>query len=236
MFHKLRFLLVLICLESVAGMGRALAADPAPDIAQFRFNGDGQDAVMARPEFELANVQFTDEALQLNGKYEFTDEGGYRAVCHTPELDYGGFSVAVRFNAESFERDRTNLITGGDSYRWFGLHRVPDGDLTVTLNNQENSRKLDGVRIEPGEWTVVACAVDVAGKKIAVSVNGAKSVQFDLPADFKLAVVEADLEDQDKVWTFTDYSNGQVFQGLIDELVIYGKPLESGILESLLIK
>jgi hypothetical protein len=238
MIQKLWILLPLMCIVTRDGTGRTLAAEPppAPDVAHFRFNGDGQDVVMARPEFELANVRFTDEALQLNGKYEFTDEGGFRAVCKTPGLSYRGFSVAVRFNAESFEGDRINILTGGDSYRWFGLHRVPDGDLTVTFNNQEYSRKLDGVRIGPGEWTVVACSVDIPGRRVAVSVNGAKPVDFDLPADFKLAVIEADPDGADKVWTFTDYSNGQVFHGLIDELVIYGKPLPSETLERLLIR
>lgn len=200
-------------------------------LAHFRFNGDAKDANQGNPDFELKNTEFKDNALYLNGLYEFGLVGGYRSVCKTPRLDYEKFSAALRFKAEEFGASKTNLFTGGTSYRWFGLERSPGGNLVVTLNNRAFIKEVEGAVLEKGKWAVVACSVDVPGRKVIVAVNGKRDAVIDLPKDFEIAVVNSKAKDTDRVWSFTNYSNGNVFHGLVDELLIFGQALSAEELE-----
>jgi hypothetical protein len=43
--------------------------------------------------------------------------------------------------------------------------------------------------------------------------NGKNVAQINLPKDFELAVVKSKEKVRDKTWSFTNYSNGKVFQG-----------------------
>jgi hypothetical protein len=211
-------------------LGTCQAADksqPVP-LAHFRFNGDAKDENKENPEFELKNTQFKDNALFLNGHYEFGSlEDGYRAVCETPKLDYTKFTVVFRFKPEKFDLDQTNLITGGTSSRWFGMNRSAAGNLTITLNNQDFSHEIKDAALEKGKWTTIACGVDVSNRKIVVYLNGKKIASIDLPKDFKLEEIDSDSNASDRYWSFTNYSNGDAFHGLVDELIIFGKMLST---------
>ncbi len=218
---------VVIGLSSFLGAGLTADKPQVTPLAHFRFNGDGKDQNKDNPEFELTNTQFKDNALYINGEYDLGNNpnGGYRAVCKTPKLDYTKFTVAIRFKPEEFDGQKTNLFTGGTSYRWFGMHRSVDGNLTITLNNQVFSYEIKANALETGKWTVVACGFDLSSRKIVVYFNGKKTADVDLPKDFKLEVIDSKVKDKDKVWSFTNYSNAQVFHGLVDELIIYEKML-----------
>src|SRR6185437_11073093 len=120
------FLFLLASLGLISSAASAPAprprAAPLSPLAHYRFNGDGKDATKANPDFELKNTSFKDNALYLNGVYQFGGgkaNNGYRAVCKTARLDYSAFSVALRFKAEEFDFRKINLLTGGTSYRWF---------------------------------------------------------------------------------------------------------------------
>jgi hypothetical protein len=215
------------------GLCMFLGADSATDkssvkpLAQFLFNGNANDETKTNPAFELKNTEFKDNALYLNGEYEFdsSTKDPYHAVCKTPKVNYKEFSVVLRFKAEDFSGNKTNLLTGGTSYRWFGMSRSSAGDLTITLNNQSFSREIKDAAIEKGKWTTVACGVDIPARKILVYINGKKAANIELPKDFKLEVIDSQAKDADKVWSFSNYSFGSVFHGLVDSLVIYGKLL-----------
>jgi hypothetical protein len=51
------------------------------------------------------------------------------------------------------------------------------------------------------------------------------AADIDLPKNFKLEVLDTRFKDADKKWTFTNYSIGSTFHGLVDGLIIYGKML-----------
>jgi len=209
---------------------------PAPgSLAHFRFNGTAGDEHPGNPSFLLKNTEFRENALYLNGKYE-NDGGkdGYRAICPAPKLDYHKFTVALRFKAEAFgEKNPTGpfgdrkstIFMGGEGYRWFGMSRSKAGHLVITMNNSRYHWEIDEAPLKTDTWTVVACGVDVNARKVAVYLNGKKAASFNLPPDFKLDAVDADPRGSDKLWTFTDYSHGGTFQGLIDECIIYGEML-----------
>ncbi len=201
-------------------------------LARFRFNGNAKNEGQGEAKFELQNTQFKDNALFLNGKYEFGgDKDGYRAVCSTPKIDYTTFTVALRLKAKGFNLG-TNLLTGGTNYRWFGMHRSNAGNLVVTLNNQAFAHEIKGATLDEGKWLVVACGVDIPKRKIIACLNGKKVAHIDLPKEFELEIVKAQLGG-DKVWSFTNYSNGNVFHGLVDELLIYDRTLNVEELEKL---
>jgi hypothetical protein len=221
-----RVVAVLLGLCMVVQICSAGNKSPLVPLAQFRFDGDGKDATKANPAAELKNTSFKDNALHLNGKYEYCEpDAGYRAICKTPKLNLNNFAVAIRFKAEEFGPDRTNLLTGGTACRWFGMNRSDAGNLTITLNNQSFAHEIKGAAIEKGKWTVVACGVDISVRKVVVYVNGKEVASIDLPEGFKFEVIDSAFKDEDKHWSFSNYSNGNTFHGLVDELDVYGRML-----------
>ena len=76
------------CSVPLRGLVGPLLPRPAalPPLARYAFNGNGKDETKNNPDFELKNTSFKDNALYLNGVYQW-DQGkaiGYRAVCRTP--------------------------------------------------------------------------------------------------------------------------------------------------------
>ena len=108
----------------------------------------------------------------------------------------------------------------------FGLCRSDTGRLAVTLNNGRYLQKAP-VELKPDEWYSVVCSVDLAERSIRVYVNGEAAPPIAIPKDFELSVVSSKFKQSDKVWSFVNYSNGEVFHGLVDELRIYNETLSS---------
>lgn len=221
------------CTAILAAPGSKDDKPRAESVAHFRFDGNAKNEGKGEAEFEFKNTEFKDKSLYLNGLYEHNPlEKGFRAVCKTPKLDYEKFSVALRFKAQEFGEGRSTLFMGGTSYRWFGLGRSAGGKLVVTFNNMDFIKEIEGATLEKGKWTVVACSVDVPGRKVIVTLNGKKAGVIDLPKDFELRIVKSEAKDRDKNWTFTNYAGGwPAFHGLVDELLIYGRPLSAEELE-----
>lgn len=236
------------------GMSRGEDKPEAASLAHFRFNGDAKDTNEVNPDFELRNTEFKDNALYLNGRYEFAvEKDGYRAICKTSGLDIERFAVALRFKSEEFDVvGKSNLFTGGvDIYRWFGLERSQRGNLVVMLNNGLFRKEVKGAALEKGKWTVVACSVDIPARKMIAAVNGKKVGVINIPKDFKIIDVPKNLQgidlpqeievavanlkkkDTEKEWSFTNYGHGGCFHGLVDELLIYGRALSAEELEKI---
>jgi hypothetical protein len=224
----------ILSVVSVLGVGitisfRAPSAEdkprPAP-LVHFRFNGNAKNEGKDIAPFELKNTEFRDGALYLNGRYEFSrDRNGYRAVFKTPKLNYKAFTVAIRIKAEQFTPGKSTILVGGTSARWFGMNRAESGNLTVTLNNQAFAREIADTQLDAGQWIVVACGVDLRTRRLVVFVNGKKADDFTLPKDFRLNVIGSSMENSDKNWSFANYSNADVFCGLVDELIIHNRLL-----------
>ena len=226
--------LIVMFAVAYAALGVAMLkaqTPPAAPLAHFTFNGHANDERQGQATFDLRNTSFQDDALYLNGIYEFGPQGqqGYHAVCLTPSLRYTAFTVTLRFKAESFGDDprRTNLLVGGTSHRWFGLERSNAGNLTVSLNNQQFVHELPGAALEKDRWTVVSCGVDLAAGKAVACLDGKLVGEFNLPKDFKLNVIGTPAETTDKSWSFVNYSNTNLFHGLVDELIIHNRLLSA---------
>lgn len=160
------------------------------------------------------------------------------------------------FHGEKNILDTTNLFTGGvSSYRWFGLERTHNGNLVVWLNNGMYRKEIKGAFLEHEKWTVVACSVDIPARKVIAGVKGKKVTVIDLPKDFEFLYFPTEIQgveipkevldrfatwkremmnkDTEKAWSFSNYSNGGVFHGLVDELIIYGRALNADELEKI---
>jgi hypothetical protein len=218
----------------VLGMGSTsplLALDEpvaSAPTSHFRFEGNANNLGKGVAKFELKNAPFKDKALYLNGKYEWGAGGnGFRAVCYTPTMNYETFTVAIKIKPEELGRLKNNLITGGLSYRWFGMETTAGGNLTITFNNQSFSEDIEKAVLEEGKWATVACGVNVPGRKVVVYLNGKNVAKITLPKDFELSVVKSKEKVRDKAWSFTNYSNGNVFHGWVTELLLYDRVLSS---------
>ena len=175
--------------------------------------------------FDLKNTEFKNGKLYLNGEYEHgKDKSGYRAVCPTPNLTYKTFSVAVKLKAEKFN---SVVLVAGTGYRWFALRRARSGNLAITFNNGDFIREIENAPLKEGVWVSLACGVDLKAKKVVAYVDGSKVAEFDLPNDFELRLAGATRAEQnrEKEWTFTNYSSGSCFHGLVDELIIHNRIL-----------
>lgn len=203
-------------------------------MAHFNLNGNAKNIGRESAELELKNIAFSADTLYLNGQYEFDTSGvGYRAICNTPTFNYRAFTVIITFKAEDFAEGKTNILIGGTSYRWFEMKRGESENLIITFNNQRLVYEVENALLEAGIWTTVACSVDVSAQKILVYVNSRKNAEFDLPKDFTLRVVGSTAEEKDKNWSFTNYSNSNVFHGFVDELILYDRMLTDGELSAI---
>ena len=209
-------------------------------LAHFEFNGDGKDSTGNNPEFTLKNTEFIDNALYLNGVYEYSAIGsGYHATVPVPLMSYQTFSFAIRFKLASPRKgaSQPNLITGGTSYRWFGL-RFSDasGDkLIAYLDNGDYAQRMEGTKIKTNTWTTIVCTVDLPLRRIVLYQDGKIAGIMMLPKDFVLDVLSSDTGGTDKAWTFTNYSNSDIFYGWVDDLALYDRILtadEAGTLSA----
>ena len=211
----------------VSNIGSMRSGPGAAILARFPFNGDARDATGTGAAFQLKNTAFRDGALYLSGEYEHGTEGkGFHAVGATPALDYATFTVAMRFKAEAFASRKSTLLVGGTSYRWLVLGRSAEGRLTIGLNNRDFEREAPGTRIATDRWYVVACGFDLPKHRLVSYLDGRKVLDIALPRNFQLRAI-TDRVEGDKVWTFTNYASGNVFHGVVDELIVYNRMLTS---------
>jgi len=168
--------------------------------------------------FESLETQNAESSLYLNGISPSNGEEGYSSVYANlgEGFDYGQFTMSLNFHAVEFnsEEDRS-IIVGGFSYRWFSL-RWNNGALEVTLNNQSDVYTLDDLKIEPGKWHNVVATVDIANKEVRILLDGRYFEIVELPADFTLEVVEANVSDH--FLAFHNNSNGDVFHGFVSQV------------------
>ncbi|WP_436715885.1 hypothetical protein U8335_27160 [Roseiconus lacunae] len=190
-------------------------------IAHYEFEGNADELNGTGSAFDLKNTQFYNGSLVLNGQYEHSGKPtGFRAIASTPDQNYQSFTIAIRFKAQAFsERNRT-ILCGGTSYRWFHIGVGPGNALKIELNNRRTTHTFQNLKLYPGRWHQIACAVDVQKGFVAVVLDKNRAEVFRLPTGFQFDVVNSNAAERDKKWTFTNYSYANTFYGLIEELTI----------------
>jgi len=198
-----------------------------PDlIAHYRFDRTPKDSSGISGDFTLSNTQYYRDTLYLNGKYHHDEDDGYRAITQISKLQYSQFTVTLDFFALEFGRARTVILMGGRSYRWFGL-RWDRGSISLTFNNQKYEHTFEDGRISERRWHNVICSVDLDRRTVLVMLDGRLLRQLTLPSNFRLDVLAqgSDVQNQDREFTFTNYSNARVFYGYVDNLRVYRRSM-----------
>jgi hypothetical protein len=240
--HISRFLAVaaLLFLLSAPGVPACRAGDfPFPS-GKFTFDGKRNIGTA-----KLINTSVTNAALFLNGvysvdcgQYRKPSDKGYVAIFRPSVFNYERFTTVVKLRPESLKpienlhpentSPRTTLLAGGDSTRWFVLSSDQDGKVELLLNNGHVSYPIHNLTLTNGQWTTLALTVDLQAEAIAVYANGTRVDELLLAKDFVFDVDhDDDWKEHDKVLTFTDYSCGETFHGLVAGLLTFDAVLTS---------
>ena len=189
-------------------------------LAHFRFNGTLEDESTLSALFEETNTQLRRNALYLDGDYSnsnSTPDGIF-----TPAMSPKSFTVCLRVKPEDLVND--NIVCVDSRRRFFSL-RANGNQLEVTLSNQDFKKSV-GISIWKGRWSTLACSVDMHSRKILVSEGHGPVVEVEVPEGLRFQPKRCE-------WRFTNYSNGSVFHGLVDEFLVIDRALTAGELAAL---
>jgi hypothetical protein len=202
-------------------------------IALYELNGSSLDSTGLNADMELINTTFVDNHLYLNGVYDYgCPDFGYKASATIPEFNFDAFTISLEFNPEqwglvdhpSCSGDSANIIAGSRFNRWLRLW-WSNGDLTLLLNNQGGSNDFihtySGVDLSEDQWHRVVASIDPTSRNIVVFLDGKNLGSVSLPADFIL------FPGTENSLTFTDYSTGRTFFGLVDNLMVFDQALSA---------
>jgi hypothetical protein len=201
-------------------------------LADFKFDGNGQDYLSNSPPMDVSGFSFT------NGSIHFADAGfqiGYLpGSAKINGLDYNSFTVALDFNPSDFVYPHWNLLSGGPGYRWIGLETDPLGHLHLRFNNGSYLFAPTNI-VRSNFWHTLVCSVDLVSQpsigKIALFLDGQQvlgltldNFQFNVPAGER---------DSETVFSFQNSGNGTILSGYADNLRVYRRALSSSEIVSL---
>ncbi len=221
-------------------------------IAWFQFESNCADTLRRCPDIDLKEADYIQGALYLNGGYEFcADSPSFRAVASIPGLNYESCTMTLDFFPVDFddptgkgasllrswiqtltlgrfghfnETSHETILMAGTSCRWLGF-RQRNGQLELTLNNQDFVHTFTNVAIHPRQWHTLACSADFKRREILTFLDGRKLDVVGLPEDFKLRILGSKEEDSDREISFSNYSNGTAFHGYADDLCVFDRAL-----------
>jgi hypothetical protein len=208
-------------------------------IADYRFDGNGDDSTGYSPTMYLNNVSYVSDHLVLNGIYDLPISicTGYSARGTVPCFNFNAFTVSLDFypthwGYSSTCVQNTNILTGGTLDRWFRVRTDSSGNLALTLNNDLSvpyylNHPFANTPLSLNQWHRVVVSVDIPNKKIITFLDGTKLEDIPLDPNFVLR------NSGDNIITFTDYSNAQTFQGQVDNLKIFNYALSATEIQQL---
>jgi hypothetical protein len=202
--------LLLLPIVSNSGAGTL----PAPS-GKFTFEGNPYIGTAS-----LTNTAVTNNSLHLNGVY-FMQFGKPSGAEFRPRVfDYRRFTVVVKLQPED-SREKT-LFAGGTASRWFVIRTDKQSRVELSFNNFEFRHPIGSLAVTNGQWITLALVFDLQARRALVYADGRRADEVVLPKDFDFYVIkDATWREPDKVLTFTDYSNGNTFKGLVSGVLIF---------------
>lgn len=197
--------------------------------ALYTFNDNNRDLVNDYT-VQLNNVETVDGSIYLDGRYasESTSDSGFTALFYIDNLDYSNFTVHLDFKHLD---DLGPILIGGEYYRWFGLKVNSEGNLELSFNNFDDIY-LTNTKIKKDKWYNIICSVDLNSKTVKILIDGKTMETINLPSTLKLRAIEENIS-WDKVFTFTNYANGQAFHGYADNFIEFNRALYVDEMEEL---
>lgn len=214
---------------------RADEIRPDDLLAHYDFNDSAMDRTGRNADWDLENTRFEGGCVFLNGRYEYyasETEKGFRATVALPGMNPRQFTLVIRFMTSKAHQGAgtLNLVSASQAHRWFGLrlNSSEDGKLLVNFNNGDFSQRIEGCTVLVETWTTIACAVDLPRQQIVIYQDGLRAGEILLPRDFAVDILNdpENFGPQNDL-SFTNYSNGSVFHGWVDDLKIYNAVLSA---------
>jgi len=176
-------------------------------LARYLLSSNGNEASNLAPPMILANAPFGLGGIFCNGIYDGSNAPDACKII-TPNLtgfNFNNFSISVRFVAS--ETKDMPVLVGGTSFRWIGFYLFANGHVGLLYNN---SNRVDcGLTYAPGTAYQGTVTYDGTTAKLYLNNVLACVKPFTL------------VHGGDANISVTNYSNAQVFKGLIADLRIY---------------
>jgi len=179
-------------------------------IAYYPLVDDSADVTGMNDPMSLLNTPFQNGGIYCNGvSVSGSDPNPSNAETPTIDsLDFGGFTIRVRFQPEWADTVFYNpVIVGGGSYRWMDLRLLPDS--TVGLMYNGGGVATGTARYAPGTWYEGTITYD--------GTTGRLYLDDTLAAEATFTLTHGD----DRNLGITNYSNGTVYYGTLGWLKIY---------------
>ncbi|MDF1512315.1 MAG: protein kinase [Anaerolineae bacterium] len=171
-------------------------------VASYPLDGNAKDATGNYGNMSLTNTSWKDGGLALNGiAYD---------VATTPKLgdmDFNAMTIYASFKVT--QKKRMPVFVGGTSYRWIGFYLDADGKVELMYNNskyQECSLSYD-----LNTWHNAMVTYDGSVGKLYLDDKLGCTVAFNMN------------HNNDNQVTTGNYSNGQVYKGILKNLRIYDR-------------
>lgn len=218
-----------------------------------------EDVYRKSPNADLAgSVAFPGDVLEVNGEYEHGGGKGYRSVVEMPFLNQDTFTVAFQFWPRDFDlapnfdgpswwlRERLfhfgiiskspsfsgheTILMGGKSYRWLG-YKVLNGELCLTLNNNQFSHPFRSVSVATDRWHTLVASIDRKSGRVATVFDGIRLQDYVLPEGFQWNNIADRTAPEERQFTLTDYSDGTCFHGYAARMRVLNRALDTAELE-----
>ncbi len=187
-------------------------------LAYFPFTVAASD-LMGGASFSLnPSATFASNSLSMNGVYSGSNSSGLREG-----VNYRQFSFMVDFNLSTLPTNGT-ILSFGTSYRAMELGVTPLYEPRITLNNGVSSFTL-GAPMTLNTWHRAIVVVDVSKLTINLYIDGVLKTPISLPSGFNFDAFYSSANPSDRVFSFFNYANGGAFNGLANNLLIYGRAL-----------
>jgi len=196
-------------------------------IADYNFNNSLADTLNPDSVLQTLNTKFVDNAIYSNGIYRSTfasdtiENGSYIITPVLENFSYDNFTINLRFKP----LDTGTILVGGTDYRWFFVNSGYSNSLEIYFNNYSDSFTISNANVKSNEWNTLIISVDTNNKKVITYLNDVKLEDITLPSTFKYEVVNSSQKENDKKFTFSNFSSGLQFKGYVDYLKIYNGSL-----------
>ncbi len=173
----------------------------------------------------MTNAEYRENTLFLNGVYSYGNPKGYDLRAAVPEMDYGNWAVALQFRLEQSGTINGRILVGGQRCRWLVLTRGAGGGLQLDLNNHSFSHEFPDAPIALKQWCSVVCSFNLKEGVVRAALNGKVLPDVKLPDGFAINAAGTQWEKAERGFLFTDFGNGGVMHGHVDNLAIFSRSL-----------
>lgn len=190
--------------------------------ADFDFEGD-EPISRVKSDVEISGVHMSmgDGCLAFDGVYR--NEWEKDVVFYGLNLD--GFTLAMSFCPRNVRKWRGEMINSTGGLLQVGCESWRSNAIRFSIANSGTIEP--GAAVVENEWNYFVISVDSLKKVVSFVINGKYYAPRTLPSDFSWPMASGGSEREMKSIMFGDASCGCRFEGEVDELMVYDRPLSA---------